>query len=109
MHFTEGWVEFESKRAAKWVAANLNTQPISAKKGSRFCDMLWNLKYLPRFKWVHLSERLTYEKEVARQKLQAEISQARKEANFFAAKVDHSEKIKKMEKKNKKNKAKAEL
>lgn len=61
------------------------------------------MKYLPRFKWVHLSERLTYEKAVQRQKLQTEISQARKEAAFFQENLDKSDKFKKLKKKQKKN------
>uniref|UniRef100_A0A336MAR9 Activator of basal transcription 1 n=1 Tax=Culicoides sonorensis TaxID=179676 RepID=A0A336MAR9_CULSO len=113
MHFTEGWVEFLSKRRAKQAAELLNNQPISTKKNSRFCDILWSLKYLPRFKWVHLSERLTYEKQMYKQKLQAEISQARKEANFFQANLDKSERVKKVNKKKAKeerklNKAKSD-
>ncbi|XP_063706324.1 activator of basal transcription 1-like, partial [Culicoides brevitarsis] len=99
IHFTEGWVEFLSKRRAKFAAENLNNKPISTKKNSRFCDILWSMKYLPRFKWVHLSERLTYEKQMYKQKLQAEISQARKEANFFQANLDKSEHVKKVNKK----------
>lgn len=91
-HFTEGWVEFESKRVAKYVASELNTKSISEKKGSRFYDTFWSLKYLPRFKWTHLSERLAYEKAVFRQRLTAEVSQARKEAAFFQSNLDRSEK-----------------
>lgn len=106
-HFTEGWVEFESKRAAKQVAVKLNNSPIASRKSSKFYDILWSMKYLPRFKWVHLSERLTYERAVYRQKLQTEISQARKEAAFFQDNLDKSERNKKMKKKgNKANKVK---
>lgn len=97
--FTEGWVEFESKRAAKHIAATINNTPIATRKSSKFYDISWSMKYLPRFKWTHLSERLTYEKAVHRQKLQSEISQARKEAAFFQENLDKSEKLKKMKKK----------
>lgn len=47
-YFTEGWVEFESKKVAKFVAATLNNTQISARKKSRFYDVMWNIKYLPR-------------------------------------------------------------
>lgn len=97
-HFTEGWVEFESKRVAKQVAVELNNKPISLRKKSEFYDISWSLKYLPRFKWVHLSERLTYEKAVYKHRLQTEISQARKEANFFQHNLDKSEYQKKQKK-----------
>lgn len=97
--FTEGWVEFLSKKAAKLVAAQLNGKPITTRKKSKFCDILWNIKYLPRFKWLHLSERLTYEKMVYQQRMRNEISQARREANFFGANLDKSEFKKKKQKK----------
>jgi ESF2/ABP1 family protein len=97
--FTEGWVEFEKKKVAKWVVQNINNTPISAKKGSKFCDILWSMKYLPGFKWIHLSERLTYERAVYHQKLQIAISKARKEAGFFQDNLDKGEKTLKRKKK----------
>jgi len=33
-HFTEGWVEFESKKVAKFVAATLNNTQVSTRKKS---------------------------------------------------------------------------
>lgn len=101
--FIEGWVEFERKKVAKFVAQHINNTPISTKKGSRFCDMLWSLKYLPGFKWIHLSERLTYEHAVQHQKLQLALSKARREAAFFSHNLDKEERRQKIEKK-KKNK-----
>lgn len=101
-HFTEGWIEFESKRAAKRIVQMLNNTPIAMRKSSKFYDKFWIMKYLPRFKWIHLSERLTYEKAVYRQKLQTEISQARKETAFFQDNLDKSAKFKKLKKKQKK-------
>ncbi|XP_012274224.1 activator of basal transcription 1 isoform X1 [Orussus abietinus] len=94
-HFTEGWVEFESKKRAKYVAATLNNTQISTRKKSKFYDMMWNIKYLPRFKWVHLCERLAYERAVHKQRLRAEIAQAKREVNFFSYNVDRSKKLRK--------------
>ncbi|XP_073993322.1 uncharacterized protein [Rhodnius prolixus] len=94
----EGWVEFLKKRRAKEVASMLNNTKMGGKKKSRFYDCLWNIKYLPRFKWVHLMERLNYERAVMKQKLRAEISQAKRIANHFKEAVEHQEYI------NKKNK-----
>ncbi|XP_041975228.1 pre-rRNA-processing protein esf2-like [Aricia agestis] len=93
--FTEGWVEFQKKKIAKAVAANLNNTKIGTRKKSRYYDMLWNIKYIPRFKWIHLSERLAYEKAAMKQRLRAEISQAKKEASYLQANVEKSKKIKK--------------
>ena len=47
-HFTEGWIEFLSKRAAKEVASNLNNTLVGGKKRSKAHDVLWNIKYLPK-------------------------------------------------------------
>lgn len=83
---------------------------------------MWNIKYLPRylfisfvssidhkkffffiaiflianirFKWIHLSERLAYERAVHKQRLRTEIAQAKREANFFSYNVDRSKKLK---------------
>jgi ESF2/ABP1 family protein len=82
-HFTEGWIEFLSKRAAKEVASNLNNTLVGGKKRSKAHDVLWNIKYLPKFKWTNLSERLAYEKAVHHQRLRTEISQAKREADFL--------------------------
>ncbi|KMR05269.1 activator of basal transcription 1-like protein [Lasius niger] len=92
-HFTEGWVEFESKKVAKFVAATLNNTQISMRKKSRFYDVMWNIKYLPRFKWIHLSERLAYERAVHKQRLLTEIAQVKREVNFFSYNVDRSKKL----------------
>ncbi|XP_076640628.1 activator of basal transcription 1 [Halictus rubicundus] len=91
--FTEGWVEFERKRVAKYVASVLNNKQISTRKKSKFYDVIWNIKYLPRFKWIHLSERLAYERAVRKQRLRTEIAQAKREANFFSQNVDRSKKL----------------
>uniref|UniRef100_A0A1B6LK07 Activator of basal transcription 1 n=1 Tax=Graphocephala atropunctata TaxID=36148 RepID=A0A1B6LK07_9HEMI len=94
-HFTEGWIEYLSKRVAKDVAANLNNTMIGGRKKSRYYDYIWNLKYLPRFKWVHLNERLEYERAVLKQRLRTEIEQAKRESSHFAHTVELSERLKK--------------
>ncbi|KAH8387496.1 hypothetical protein KR093_007318 [Drosophila rubida] len=102
IHFTEGWVEFESKRIAKQIVPLLNNKQISTRKKSQFYDSLWSMKYLPRFKWTHLTERMNYEQAVHKQRLQTEVSQARKETTFFQNNLDKSEHLKKLAKKTKK-------
>ena len=57
-NFTEGWVEFEDKAVAKQVAAMLNGNPIGGKRRSAYHYDLWSLKYLPKFKWDHLTEEI---------------------------------------------------
>lgn len=48
--FTEGWVEFKKAKVAKYVAATLNNKQISTRKRSKFYDVLWNIKYLRRYR-----------------------------------------------------------
>ena len=56
-NFTEGWVEFEDKKHAKFVAAALNNQPLGGKKTNYYHADIWNIKYLKKFKWEHLTEK----------------------------------------------------
>ncbi|KAK8728117.1 hypothetical protein OTU49_009404 [Cherax quadricarinatus] len=92
LRFTEGWIEFKSKRKAKQAHFFLNNQPVGGKKSNPYYDMLWNIKYLPRFKWAFLKQRLEYEREVHRQRMGAEISQVRRETDHFIKTSEISEK-----------------
>ena len=55
--YTEGWVEFEDKKIAKQVALALNNTMIGGKKTSYYREDIWNIKYLSKFKWEHLTEK----------------------------------------------------
>ncbi|XP_070696462.1 activator of basal transcription 1 [Pempheris klunzingeri] len=88
--FTEGWVEFRDKRVAKRVAASLHNTPMGTRKRQRFSSDLWSMKYLHRFQWTHLSERLAYEQTVLQQRLRTEVSQAKRETNFYLNNVEKS-------------------
>ncbi|XP_040902515.1 activator of basal transcription 1 [Toxotes jaculatrix] len=88
--FTEGWVEFRDKRVAKRVAASLHNTPMGTRKRQRFSSDLWCIKYLHRFQWTHLSERLAYEQTVLQQRLRTEVSQAKRETNFYLNNVEKS-------------------
>jgi len=96
--FTEGWVEFKSKKIAKFVAESLNSNPVGGKRRSKAHDELWNIKYLPRFKWIHLSERLAYEAAVKQQRMRTEISQVKREAEHFKTSVERKRKKSKKDK-----------
>lgn len=63
-NYTEGWVEFEDKRMAKRVALAINGTQIGGKRRSAYFEDLWNIKYLPKFKWDHLTEEISYQKAV---------------------------------------------
>lgn len=91
VQYTEGWVEFLDKRVAKAVVPMLNMRPITNKKKSTFRDILWSMKYLSGFQWVHLNERLEYERAVAKEKMREQIEQIRKEVSYHETKVHHKE------------------
>lgn len=56
--FTEAWVEFLDKAMAKTVAQMLNAQVIGGKKGDRWRDDIWTMRYLSGFKWEMLGEQV---------------------------------------------------
>merc|ERR1712013_294469 len=56
--FTEGWVEYTDKRVAKRVALALNNSTMGGKKGNFHHDDIWNIKYLAKFKWGHIAEKV---------------------------------------------------
>ncbi|KAI0722205.1 hypothetical protein C8T65DRAFT_564907 [Cerioporus squamosus] len=87
-HYTEGWVEFKDKRVARSVAEMLNAQPIGGKKGSRWRDDVWTMKYLPKFKWNMLTEQIAHEAAVHAAQLRVELSQSRKEQRDYLKNVE---------------------
>jgi len=77
--YSEGWVEFKKKKHAKMAASVLNAQPIEqTKKKSKFVGVLWNIKYLNKTRWHHLTEQLVYEEQVQKKRMGAEISQIKR-------------------------------
>ena len=97
--YVEGWIEFSSKRVAKQVAQALNNTAISHAKGRHVLqsDDLWNLKYLHRFSWSHLTEKVAYERRVQEQKLRLETMQARKETAAYKQLVETGQKLDKIQ------------
>lgn len=52
--YSEGWVEFASKKTARLCAEALNAQQVGGKKGGFYYDDLWNMKYLRGMAWEEL-------------------------------------------------------
>eukprot|EP00891_Asterochloris_glomerata_P006664 jgi/Astpho2/6664/Aster-05021 len=103
--FTEGWVEFEDKKVAKRVVAMLNGNAIGGKRRSAYHYDLWNLKYLPKFKWDQLTEEIAYQNAVREQKLATEISAAKRERDFYLSRVDKSRALMAMQERQQKREA----
>ncbi|KIM34789.1 hypothetical protein M413DRAFT_450052 [Hebeloma cylindrosporum] len=87
-HYTEGWVEFKDKKIARSVAEMLNAQPIGGKKGTRWRDDIWTMKYLPKFKWNMLTEQVAHEAAVHTAKLRVELSQSKAEQQQYLKNVE---------------------
>ena len=100
LKYTEGWVEFSKKAEAKMCALALNGQKVGGKKRHNlFYDDIWTVRYLPKFKWDNLTEKLAYDMKVREQRLKQENNLAKKEINFYMEKVDLKKRIDKMEEK----------
>lgn len=99
--FSDGWVEFVSKREAKLAAEALNGKNIGGKKGSYYYDDVWNLKYLKGFKWRHLTEQIANENAEREAKLRAQTVRERKETREFLRNIERAKMLDGMEKKRK--------
>lgn len=93
--FKEGWVEFKKKVIAKAVVPKLNGQEIDCKRNSPLSGCIWNMKYIHRLKWHHLTEQTNYTKMARDQRMQLEMGRVTKESNFFAEQMDELKKRKK--------------
>lgn len=107
--YTEGWVEFSDKKVAKRVALSLNCTKMVPNKKGFYCDDLWTIKYLPKFKWENLTEKLAYDQRMRKEKMKTQLVQEKKKQEFFLEKLDLSKKIKAMEEKKNKRKAEKQL
>lgn len=77
-NYTEGWVEFVSKRDARRACDLLNARTIGGKKGSYYRDDVWIMRYLNGFKWVDLMEQMTKEAEHRKMEQAKQLMQAKK-------------------------------
>lgn len=99
--FTDGWVEFTSKKEAKLAAEQLNGNIIGGKKGGFYHDDLWNMKYLKGFKWEHLTEQINNENAERAARIREEVRRTRKENRQFVEDVERGKMLAGMERKEK--------
>lgn len=94
--YVEGWVEFKKKRVAKEAAKTLNGTTLQyGRKRSTLNGQVWSIKYLHRFKWAHLTEQLRLDKAEKDQKRRFEMSQTKKNVDFYQKMSERSQKLKK--------------
>jgi ESF2/ABP1 family protein len=99
-NYIEGWVEFEDKMFAKLCEYEINGQMIGGKKrNNNLREEIWTIKYLHKFKWHHLMEKINHNKKMREQKMKAEIAQTRRETNFIIDKYEQSKVISELKRK----------
>jgi ESF2/ABP1 family protein len=91
--FLDGWVEFLSKKDAKFVAENLNAQTMGGKKRGRWHDEVWNIKYLSGVKWSNLVEQIQNENKEREVRMRNEISKGKDENRRFLENVERGKMI----------------
>ncbi|KAI8069697.1 hypothetical protein BC940DRAFT_297365 [Gongronella butleri] len=102
INYSEGWVEFKDKKKAKALAEHLNMKQVGGKRGSKHYHEMWNIKYLPKFKWRHLTEQFAYERRARQERMRAEMAQAARENKAYMENVNKAKKIKNIESKKRK-------
>lgn len=102
--YSDGWVEFASKKTAKICAETLNASIVGGKKGGWYHDDVWNMKYLRGFKWADLMEQVQREKSEREAKRRVEDSRAKKEDKVFVSGVEKGKVLDGMQKKNEEKK-----
>ena len=107
-NFTDGWVEFVSKKEAKIAVETLNAHIVGGKKGGYYHDDVWNLKYLKGFKWRHLTEQIANENAERVARTRAEDARERREAREYLKNVEKAKMLEGMEKKRSKKASLAE-
>ena len=101
LRFLEGWVEMKNKTFAKQTAHCLNNTNIGGKKKNYHYFDMWNVKYLHRFKWFHLTESIAYQKAVREQRLRTDLSQVKRENEFYLQSVEKGKEINAIDRRNK--------
>lgn len=93
--YKEGWCEFEEKLLAKLAEYKLNGKPIGGKRTCPYKDDLWTIKYLHKFKWHHLTEKMNFNKNVREKRLKAEMAQSKRENEFILKNYEKSKMLNK--------------
>ncbi|KAF2767581.1 hypothetical protein EJ03DRAFT_329054 [Teratosphaeria nubilosa] len=99
--YTDGWVEFVSKKEAKAAAEFLNGEIMGGKKGSFYYDDIWSVRYLKGFKWRDLTDQIANENAEREARMREEIRRTRKENKAFLEDVERGKMIAGMKRKGK--------
>ena len=96
--YVEGWVEFGDKRVAKRIALKLHGTPMGGARRSAHFESLWNLRYLSKFKWHHLTEDARRQRAESAQAFAQEVREAARDKSFYVSRVNQARAIERKEK-----------
>ncbi len=102
--YTEGWIEFGSKKTAKLCAETLNASTVGGKKGGYYRDDVWNMKYLRGMRWEELMSGVREEKREMDGRRDEERRVIAKETRSFVEGVEEGRKLEGMRKKRERKK-----
>ncbi|HRP37845.1 MAG TPA: hypothetical protein PLS50_08630 [Candidatus Dojkabacteria bacterium] len=66
---------------------------IGGKRGGFYSEDVLNLKYLPKFKWENLTEKINYDLKMRKEKMRNELALAKKQHDFYLEQVEKGKKI----------------
>ncbi|KAJ9613193.1 RNA-binding ATPase activator esf2 [Cladophialophora chaetospira] len=102
--YTEGWIEFASKKTAKRCAETLNASTVGGKKGGYYRDDVWNMKYLRGMRWEELMVGVREEKREMEGRRDEERRVIAREAKSFIEGVEEGRRREGMKRKREKKK-----
>jgi hypothetical protein len=94
--YMDGWIEFCDKRVARYVAGNFNGTQVGGKKQHFYYSDIWNLRYLAKFKWRNLTEKLEYDRKVREKRLNHLLRKSKKNVDSYVGSSEKSKQIKGM-------------
>ncbi|KAI9037841.1 RNA-binding ATPase activator ESF2 [Aspergillus affinis] len=98
--YSDGWVEFASKKTAKICAETMNASIIGGRKGSWYHDDILNVKYLTGLRWDDLVDQIQRERKEREARQRIEDARTRKEDQVFLEGVEQGKVLDGMQKKN---------
>ncbi|KAK5078883.1 RNA-binding ATPase activator esf2 [Lithohypha guttulata] len=99
--YSEGWIEFESKKTAKRCAEALNAQLVGGRKGGFYYDDLWNMKYLKGMAWDELMAGIREERREEEGRRDEERRKIAAETRLYVEGVEKGKRLEGMKKKRK--------
>lgn len=106
--YSEGWVEFASKKTAKAVVESMNAQIIGGRKGGWYHDDLLNMRYLSGLGWDELMAQFREERREEEIRREGERERARRETKAFLEGVEKGKVIEGIQRKKKSKREKKE-